>query len=44
VELLEKIISRIEKSDTIMRRQIAPHERLGVTLGFLATGRNYEDL
>jgi len=27
-----------------MRRVIAPHERLSVTLGFLATGRSYEDL
>jgi hypothetical protein len=42
VELLQKIISRIEKSDTIMRKQIAPHERLCITLRFLATGRNCE--
>jgi hypothetical protein len=34
----------LKKSDTIMKRQIAPHERLSVTLRFLATGRTYEDL
>jgi hypothetical protein len=44
VELLEEIISRIEESDVIMRRQIAPDERLSITLRFLTTGRNYEDL
>jgi hypothetical protein len=27
-----------------MRRAITPHERLSVTLRFLATGRNCEDL
>ena len=27
-----------------MRRAITPHERLSVTLRFLATGRSYEDL
>jgi len=27
-----------------MRRAITPHERLGVTLRFLATGRSYLDL
>jgi len=27
-----------------MRRAITPHERLLVTLRFLATGRSYEDL
>jgi len=27
-----------------MRRALTPHERLSVTLQFLATGRSYEDL
>ena len=27
-----------------MRRAVTPHERLSVTLRFLATGRSYEDL
>jgi hypothetical protein len=44
LELLQKIIPRIEKSDTVMRRAITPHERHSVTLLFLATGRNCKDL
>jgi hypothetical protein len=44
LELLQKIIPRIGKSDTVMRRAVTPHERLSVTLRFLASGRNYEGL
>jgi hypothetical protein len=47
LELLQKIIPRIDKSDTVMRRAITaitPHEGLCVALRFLATVRNYEDL
>jgi hypothetical protein len=40
LELLQKIIPRSEKSDAVMRRTITPHDRLSVTLQFLATGRN----
>jgi hypothetical protein len=39
VQLLQKIVSRLD-NQAIMRRQIAPHERLSVTLRLLATGRN----
>lgn len=34
----------IKKEDTVMRNSISAHERLSVTLRFLATGRSYEDL
>jgi hypothetical protein len=40
LELLQKIIPRIEKLDAVMRRTITPHEKLSVTVQFLATGRN----
>jgi hypothetical protein len=39
---LQKIIPCIEKSDTVMRRAVTPHERLSVTPWFLATGKIYE--
>lgn len=32
------------KNQTVMRTAVTPHERLSVTLQFLANGRNYEDL
>lgn len=41
--LLKLVIPLIEKQDTPMR-SISAHERLWVTLQYLATGRNYEDL
>ena len=44
LELLQKVTPRIRKCDSVMRRAITPHERLSVTLRFLATGRSYEDL
>lgn len=43
-ELLQLVSPLIQKEDTIMRSAITPHERLSVTLRYLATGRNYEDL
>ncbi|CAK1587984.1 unnamed protein product [Parnassius mnemosyne] len=42
--LLSKVTPLIQKQDTIMRTAISPHERLSVTLRFLATGRSYECL
>ncbi|RVE48412.1 hypothetical protein evm_006973 [Chilo suppressalis] len=42
--LLSKVTPLIKKQDTIMRTAISPHERLTVTLRFLATGRTYECL
>jgi hypothetical protein len=44
LELLQKVTPRIKKCDSVMRRAITPHERLSVTLRFLATGRSYLDL
>lgn len=43
-KLLSMVAPLIQKQDTIMRISICPHERLAVTLRFLATGRSYEDL
>ncbi|XP_037810112.1 putative nuclease HARBI1 isoform X2 [Lucilia sericata] len=42
--LLEKIIHRITKKDTLMRDAIPPHHRLALTLRFLASGNNFQDL
>ncbi|XP_050311465.1 putative nuclease HARBI1 [Anthonomus grandis grandis] len=44
VLLLKLVTPLIQKQDTCMRSAISPHERLSVTLRYLATGRNYEDL
>ncbi|XP_047998551.1 protein ANTAGONIST OF LIKE HETEROCHROMATIN PROTEIN 1-like [Leguminivora glycinivorella] len=44
LKLLKTVSPYIEKQDTIMRNAISPHERLTVTLRFLATGRSYECL
>jgi len=44
LELLQKVTPRTTKCDSVMRRAVTPHERLSVTLRFLATGRSYEDL
>ncbi|GFR92459.1 protein ANTAGONIST OF LIKE HETEROCHROMATIN PROTEIN 1 [Elysia marginata] len=43
-ELLEVISPLIVKQDTHFRDAITPHERLAATLGYLATGRSFEDL
>lgn len=44
VELLEAVSPLIRKQDTVMRTAISCHERLSVTLRFLATGRSFQDL
>jgi len=44
LELLQKVTPRTRKCDSVMRRAVTPHERLSVTLRFLAIGRSYEDL
>ena len=43
LKLLQHITPLMKRQDTVMRKSISPHERLTVTLRFLATGRNYED-
>ena len=42
--ILQKISPMIRKQETMMRSTISPHERLIVTLRFLATGASYVDL
>ncbi|CAH2010535.1 unnamed protein product [Acanthoscelides obtectus] len=44
LKLLAMVTPMITRMDTIMRNSISAHERLSVTLRFLATGRSYEDL
>ncbi|CAH1999866.1 unnamed protein product [Acanthoscelides obtectus] len=44
IKLLAMVTPMITRKDTIMRNSISAHERLSVTLRFLATGRSYEDL
>ena len=44
LRLLSLVTPHIERKNTVMRDAITPHERLSVTLRFLATGRSYEDL
>ncbi|XP_046661985.1 protein ALP1-like [Homalodisca vitripennis] len=43
-DLLNKIARIIQKRDTSFRSAIPPHERLAVTLRFLATGDSYHSL
>ncbi|RVE43202.1 hypothetical protein evm_012151 [Chilo suppressalis] len=43
-ELLRMVTPYITKQDTCMRKSITPEEKLAVTLRYLATGRNIEDL
>jgi hypothetical protein len=43
-EILEKVKPLISKQDTIMRSAISPHERLCITMRFLASGASYKDL
>jgi len=42
--LLDKVYSRIQKSDTILREAIPAKIKLQVTLSFLATGNSYRNL
>jgi len=44
LELLQRVTPRIRTCDSVTRRAVTPHERLSVTLRFLATGRSYEGL
>lgn len=44
LKLLSLVTPLIQKEDTVMRKAISAHERLTVTLRFLATGRTYECL
>lgn len=44
VDLLSRVSPFITYEDTIMRKPITPHERLSVTLRYLATGRSLNDL
>lgn len=42
--LLDKVYSRIQKCDTILREAIPAKIKLQVTLSFLATGNSYRNL
>lgn len=44
LHLLSLVTPLIEKQNTVMRNALSPHERLTLTLRFLATGRTYECL
>lgn len=44
LELLTLVTPLIQKKSSHLREAISPHERLTVTLRYLATGRSYEDL
>jgi len=44
LELLHLVTHLIKKKNTHLREAISAHERLTVTLRYLATGRSYEDL
>lgn len=44
LKLLQYVTPFIKRQDTVMRKSITPHERLTITLRFLATGRSYEDM
>ena len=44
VDLLSRVSPFITYEDTNMRKAITPHERLSVTLRYLATGRSLNDL
>ena len=42
--VVEAITAQIQKADTIMRQSIKPHERLAITLRYLATGESFQSL
>ena len=44
LHLLSLVTPLISKQSTVMRAAISPHERLTLTLRYLATGRSYHDL
>lgn len=44
LELLNSVTPLIKKKSSHLREAISSHERLTVTLRYLATGRSYEDL
>lgn len=43
-EILEKVKPLISKQDTIMRTAISAHDKLCITMRFLASGASYKDL
>lgn len=43
-EILEKVKPHISKKNTVMRDSISAHDRLCLTLRFLASGASYKDL
>lgn len=43
-KLLVLVTPYLKKQDTCMRKAITPEEKLAVTLRYLATGRNIEDI
>lgn len=44
IDLLNRVTPFITYEDTSMRKAITPHERLSVTLRYLATGRSLNDM
>ncbi|XP_076284648.1 LOW QUALITY PROTEIN: uncharacterized protein LOC143211103 [Lasioglossum baleicum] len=42
--LVNKVAPYISRKNTVMRESITAHERVALTLRFLATGRSFEDL
>ena len=44
IDLLSRVSPLISHEDTNMRKALTPHERLTVTLRYLATGRSLNDL
>ncbi|KAJ8876145.1 hypothetical protein PR048_024054 [Dryococelus australis] len=43
-ELLRKVEPYITRKDTVVRSALSVTERLALTLRYVATGRNFEDL
>lgn len=43
-KILEMVQPFLVRQDTIMRKCISVHERLALTLRYLATGRSFEDM